>query len=415
MTQAPSPFSPHNPRLQTAWDASSLSALQFCPTFYKETIINGHRGDGVDLDFGRYFANAAETFKRARLGGKSKDDATLLAVTRALEDTWIGEGEHEHTNQVPNETGDGMLEPYVNGAGDQLSELHWGHPGSTRRGATEMEGEGGHPWGGDYEQQWRCTGTEPYKNAKGNKAKCPWSHKGKWFAEPGPSLCGECGSPTETQRRWLPYNPVKNRYSLIRLVAWYCFDQPDEMDQGLHPINLPNGTPAIELPWRMVTPWKNKYGEAYILAGYFDSIMSDGLETYITDNKTTKKTINRTFWESYSPNIQIDLYDVVGNILYPELKIKGVLLEGAQVLVNGARFGYHQFPKTEKLREETLRDIEWWINLAEQFAEADYYPMNKRNCWLCPLKTVCSMEPQRREAVLRDNFPVRKWNPLNDR
>lgn len=364
---APSPYSPHNPNLQVVWDSSSLKDLMFCPRKYEYSMLKGYRSDEVNLVFGAHFASAVETYKKARLEGVSKDEAQLRAIARAVEDSWI-----------------------------------------------EDEG-GGYPWGGQYEDQWRCCGTAPYKNAKGNKAKCPYSHKGRFFPAPIPDVCGSCGSNVEHVRRYEPDHPTKNRHSLVRLVAWYCEEQPDDLANGLAPYQFPNGQPAVELSVKLPLPLMSPYGDQYILAGHFDSVMQLGEEKFIADNKTTTQYIGQKYWQGFNPNIQVDNYDLMGVALFGDLNIRGVVIEAAQVTKEGAEFGQYIVHRNDKMREESLRTLEWWIRQAERFAEEGYWPKNTAMCWNCPFAGVCSKDPDKREGYLKANFAVRKWNPLEER
>jgi hypothetical protein len=368
MTDAASPYSAANPKLQRAWDATSLKALMSCARFYQYSILEGWRPnvEGDDLTFGRLFAGATETYARGRLNALSKHDATKEALRYALAESYDSEEQK--------------------------------------------------PWSGHYAEQWHCLGTEKYKNKKGNAAKCPYAHKGVWFDAPGPSVCGECGSPTEHADNWISINPAKDRYSLIRLVAWYCDDQPEQAsDAGLYPFAFEDGTPAVELSFRFPLSIKTPTGEPYLLCGHMDKIVSYSSELFISDNKTTKKTLSQSYWKQYSPNIQVDLYDLAGSVLFPSLDLHGVLIEGAQTLVNGASFGLHPEHRTETMRRETLENIEWWIGQAERYATDNYWPMNKASCYLCQFKGICGAEPQMREGYLKANFTKRFWNPLEER
>ena len=387
MTKTPSMFSDHNSSLQMVWDSTSLKALMFCPTFYKRTILEGWRSKGaVDLEFGIMFASAVETFKKGRLEGLSKVDAQLASLKKVLEDSWLPGGNTGHC-------------PCPDGC----------------NGCEQPDGK---PWGGSYEDLWHCTGTEPYKNSKGNKAKCPWSHKGKWFPAPAPSTCGECGSETETHRHWLPADKTKNRVSLVRAIIWYTEDQPDTMySGGLKPFAFPDGVPAVELSFKLPLDYANRYDEPYILAGHIDSILQneDGSELFIADNKTTKKFLGKAFQASFSPNIQMDVYDLAGSILFPTLPIRGVAIEAAQILHDGARFATYPLHRTEAQREETLTNLSRWFDTAEEYAESQNWPMSTANCWLCPLKGICSKDPSQRELYLRADFEQKFWNPLDER
>src|SRR5690606_221916 len=137
---------------------------------------------------------------------------------------------------------------------------------------------------------------------------------------------------------------------------------------GLAPYAFPDGTPAVELSFKLPLPWQNAYGETYVLAGHLDYIGTFGSELFIVDNKTTTHSLTAKFWSSYSPHMQIDTYDLVGSVLFPDLPLKGVLIDAAQTLQGGSKFMRKPFYKTEAHREEHLATLEFWIKQAEQYA-----------------------------------------------
>lgn len=162
-------------------------------------------------------------------------------------------------------------------------------------------------------------------------------------------------------------------------------------------------------------PWQTPFGEPYIIAGHLDGIKTTVGEHFITDNKTTSKTLSANYWLQYSPNVQVDTYDFVGSIAYADLKIKGVIIEGAQITAEGAKFGIGIMRRTEKLREEYFKDLEYWLRMAEKFAEEDYWPRNRSACFLCDFKSICSKDPDKREMYLKADFVKKQWNPLEER
>jgi hypothetical protein len=382
----PTPFSKHNPKLQLAWDASSLGSLMFCPKNYEYSILQGWGKGGADLVFGGLFASATEEYRRARLRGQGKQDATLSALRFTLG----ASGEWHHTEWD----------------GNEAKDPEWV------------------PWGGEWREQWHCTNPKPFKRPDGKRRKCSYALAGLWFPAPGPSVCGECGGEVEACTRWVPEDPVKNRNTLVRLVLWWCDNQAEEAGAaGVSPFAFPDdpaygkyaGKEAVELSFRMSLPFTAKTGEAFMLCGYFDAIVSVLGDLYIGENKTTKRALGRGFFDGFSPHYQVDTYDMVAATQFPKLNLQGVFVDAAQVSQGGASFGAQICRRTWPLRKEWLEDIGVWIGLAEQFAERGHWPMNKRNCWLCEFKGICSMNPEVREAHLKENFKRREWNPLLDR
>lgn len=372
-------FSDINPALQIVWDASSLKSVQFCPRHYQYNNLEGWQVDKVDLVYGRLIASALELYQKARLDGKTKTEATLAAVRWALEETWYPEVEEAH----------------------DLGEHH----------DVSVQ------WGGRYETLWKCEGTTPYKNDKGNRAKCPFAFERSWFPGDPPAVCGVCRSGIKTERRYVPDDDKKNRHSLIRAIIWYADDQPEELEEGLYPYTFPNGQKAVELSGKLPLPYSaQSTGERYVLAYNFDYIGVFGQELFIVDNKTTTKSLNDKFFNGYSPDTQFDTYDMIGSLVFPAIEIKGTLVDAIQVMVGGVEFGRRPFYKTEEQREEHLADLQSWLEAAEGYAVRRYWPMNKRSCWLCPFSKVCSLPPSQREGYLKSNFTKgERWNPARER
>lgn len=361
----PDTFSKIHPKLQLAWDATSLKALQFCPRYYQLQNLDGWQADNVNLEFGRFVADGFELYQKLRLDGLTKEDAIVQVVRQALDATWNADGTQ---------------------------------------------------WGGRYEDMWKCEGTEKYKNDKGNRAKCPFAFEAAWFPGDAPNICGSCGSGIRTERRYVPADSKKHRLSLIRALIWYGLDQPEILDEGLKPYVFPNGQKAVELSGRMPLPYKTADNEDYILTWNFDYIGDFGQELFIVDNKTTTKGLNDTYFSQYSPDTQFDTYAMVGSIAFPALKIQGTLVDAVSISVSGVEFGRRPFYKNEAQNEEHLRDLGVWLKIAEAYALMDYWPMNKRSCWLCPFKGVCSQSPKMRPGYLASTFVKHeRWDPMRQR
>lgn len=361
----PSHMSELTPGLALVWDSSALGDLMFCPEKYRLAHREGWRGSSVDLEFGGYFAQATERYKRGRLNGEDKLTATIAATRKALEDTW--------------------------------------HDGT--------------PWGGQFEPQWHCKGTEPYKNARGNRAKCPYAHKGVWFPDEPPGICGECGSDIETQWNFISDHYAKNRMGLVRAITWWCDEQPQVLADGVHPYTFPDGKVAVELFVAAPLPFTTKKGERYVLSGHLDEISEFADELFVSDNKTTKKPLDEDFFSSYAPNIQFDTYDLLARTVFPDLPIQGVVIDAIQLLKEAVRTGKHIYYKTEAQREEHLKMIGFWLTQAEIFAEHNYYPMNKRNCGFCHFRRICALSPEDRPRALEQSSLTKQepWSPISRR
>lgn len=366
MLEAPDCYSKKNKNLQLAWDATSLKTFSECPRKYQYQNLQGWQGSKIDLEFGIFTHEADAIFWRARLAGWSVEQAMEEAVGWALKATW-----DKKTNK---------------------------------------------PWGGSYVTLWHCTGTEPYKNANGNKAKCPYAKVGVWNPGTHPSVCGECGSLIEEECQYVAEHKKKNRITLIREVVWYCLEQPEV--GGLQPFAFPDGTAAVELPFRVALPMQFvSTGEQPILCGYLDRIAEFSTEHFIADKKTTAGYMDDKYFNSFSPGVQFDTYDLVGSILFPDLDLQGVLIDAAAMTMNDVKFARRTYYKTEATRQEHLEWIEATLLEAEDCATKKVWPMRKSSCWNCQFNKVCQKDPGMRQHYLKaEGFKKQKrWNPLEER
>lgn len=380
MTSQPpvTPFSTVTPALRLVYDATALAEWMFCPYRYSKTQIPGPDGmvwgwkSAIDLEFGGFLAMGCEAYKKGRLVGLDNEAATIAAARRVLEATWNDDGE---------------------------------------------------PWGGQFQDMWHCLGTKlddageavavPYRNSKGNRAKCPYSHKGHFFPGTAPSICGECGADCETVRQFVADNDKKNRLTLVRAVIWWCLSQPENLADGLAPYVFDDGTPAVELFLMAPLPIVSQDGERFILAGLIDDLSVLGPEGFVMDNKSTGKGLDDKFFRGYSPHLGLDTYDLLVSSAIPSFPLSGVGIDAIQVTAAGARTERHVFRKTDSQREEHLKLVVETIKDIERRTREGYFPMNKRNCWLCPMNSVCSLPPEERDAAMAERMVRRvPWNPM---
>lgn len=197
-------------------------------------------------------------------------------------------------------------------------------------------------------------------------------------------------------------------------MMWWCLDQPEDMDSAFAPVSI-GGVPAVELSFSIPLVYSTDHGEPYLLCGHLDTIGKYGEEHFISDDKTTKRWLGPSYWAGWSPNIQLDIYDLAGSLLYPELGIKGVMIEANQVTPSGANFGHRVYYKTAAQRAELLDDLAYYLEQAESFARVGVWPMNRKACAMCHFNKVCSLPPERREQALHENYQRRFWNPLEER
>jgi hypothetical protein len=137
---------------------------------------------------------------------------------------------------------------------------------------------------------------------------------------------------------------------------------------------------------------------------------------FIIDRKTTKYQLEERWFSQFSPDNQMTLYSFSGKIVY-QLPTQGVMIDGAQVLVNSTRFKRGFTHRTESQLNEWYTELGYWLDQAAFFAQAKFWPMNDKSCGNyggCPFRGICDKAPEVREMFLNDpsKFITRSWNPL---
>lgn len=337
------------------YDATRLADAAACLRRYFHKHIEGYRlpGDQVDLAFGSLLGEALEIFEKELLAGTSHEDAHEKALAHVL--------------------------------------------------ARAVDEDGRNRFG-DFHPTWRCLGTAPYKNDKGNAAKCPYSHKGKYFPTPAPDIC-PCGSEVERVELWVPHKASKDIHTLVELLVGYM---DAARERALVPIQIDN-QPAVEI-YAETTFDAPEIIRPVRLAVNLDAIKAFGAENYIVDYKTTGKSLGASYWATFQPNVQVDFYAMLANILFPNLQIRGVAIEAFST-AGKTSTGFKLIQHTEEQKAETLGNVIYLISQIQKAASAGYWPQNKTACMFCPFQPVCALSPERRQDYLNANYERAKWNP----
>lgn len=221
----------------------------------------------------------------------------------------------------------------------------------------------------------------------------------------------------DSEGKWAPWNfddPNKNRSTLIRSVVWY-FDK--FKDDPAKTIILDNGKPAVELSFRFGIQKEAPDGQEYLLCGHLDRVVEFGSEVFVMDHKTTKGALTSHYFDQFSPNNQMSLYTLAGNVISLRAA-KGVIIDAVQLLVGGSRFARNFANRTKGQLDEWLNGTMRWIGLAEKFAQEQYWPMNDTACDKfggCPFRGICAADPKVRKLYLDSDFDKRVWDPLQSR
>ena len=213
-----------------------------------------------------------------------------------------------------------------------------------------------------------------------------------------------------------PDHKYKNRLNLVRAVVRYMDKFQDDKAKT---IILDNGKPAVELSFR----FELDYGpvgsdQPYLICGHLDRVVEFQGDPFIMDYKTNTTTPSDYYWRGFEPHNQMTLYTLASGVVLSS-PVKGVIINSIQLMVEDVRVTRGTTYRTKDQLEEWLRDLSYWLNLAETYAVANYYPMNDTACDKyggCKFREVCSKSPSVRQMYLEAEF-VREepWNPLKVR
>jgi len=228
----------------------------------------------------------------------------------------------------------------------------------------------------------------------------------------GGLLGSEGGVPaTGTFSAWETGDKRRSKESLIRSLVWYLEQFKDDPTTT---VILADGTPAVELDFKMELNVTNPDGQQYLLCGHIDRMVFFNGDLYVQDRKTTVGALDDRFFERYTPDNQMSLYTMASKVVFAQ-EAKGVIIDAVQNTVGFSRFKRGFTMRTHAQNREWLADTEQWLKLAEGFAEAQHWPMNDKACHHyngCQFLPICSKDPSTRGLFMKDSFEKLEWNPL---
>ena len=210
--------------------------------------------------------------------------------------------------------------------------------------------------------------------------------------------------------------PNKVRHTLVRSVIWYL---EEFRNDTLTTVQRRDGTPAVELSFKLNLQLQSPDGDPFALAGHLDRLVEDDSgHLWFLDRKTTKNEINARYWNQFNPNNQMSLYYfATQSILHKPAR--GGIIDAVQIGVTFSRYRRNTIYMTRGQQEEWLADTNIYLNLAQSFALNDYWPKNDKSCGNyggCPFQVICSRDPKvRSEFIKHEGFYKRHWNPLENR
>ena len=213
-------------------------------------------------------------------------------------------------------------------------------------------------------------------------------------------------------RPWISDEPTKTRETLIRTIIWYADQFANDPAKTLV---LSDGRAAVELSFAFELGLSSRLtGEQFMLCGHLDKAVEFQGRPWVLDKKTTKSTLSNDFFIAFSPDNQMSLYDIAGGVVLRE-PIAGIIIDAAQIGVTFSRFQRYPIDRTQAQAEEWLKDLQYWLGMAEKYAEDDYWPHNDKACYRCSYRPICSVSPEIRPTLLDRLYTDRDeglWDPI---
>lgn len=233
-------------------------------------------------------------------------------------------------------------------------------------------------------------------------------------------------------RPWSTENAQKNRFTLVRTVVWYLEQWRDD---PLATVVQADGSAAVEVsfsfeldfgpvgPEHSYDAMSDEHPPRYALCGHLDRIGRFNERLWIADKKTTRHALDARYFSQFSPDNQVSLYTLAGQIVLGE-QCAGVVIEGIQVGVGFSRCMRGNVQRTSAQLEEWLHSLRVLLDQAEGYARANFWPQNERSCgWIaadgvprqCEFRSICAKSPSVRERWLEADFTRRVWDPTEKR
>lgn len=208
---------------------------------------------------------------------------------------------------------------------------------------------------------------------------------------------------------WHSDHNTKTRETLIRSIVWYTEQFADDPCQTYI---LADGRPAVELSFTL------PLDDTIILTGHLDRLVLYNEDLYVQDQKTSGSTINARWFDTWSPDVQMSLYTLAGQVIF-HAPVKGVIVDAAQIAVGFTRFERGFIHRSAQDLVEFLESARYYIDQARANTLSGFFPRNTSACGNyggCEFRHICTRSREVREQFLKGDFHKEwNWDPLEAR
>lgn len=372
---APSQFLPGT-KLQYAYDSTCLGALKTCPRMYQYLYLDGWalKDESIHLRFGIEYHQALHDYELGRAEGASHDDALRLAIRDLL----------ARCVDYPDVDPTAKPSIRVKTKANLVRTVVWYVDQFKDDPAETVMIEKVHEGGVIYDAAGGQMDVVETEVTSTPAMEVSFKFELDWGPEPR-YKCRNCDATSNG----------------IELDGQMGCGEPCNF--VMHPDD------GIEL------------NQPYLLCGHLDRLVTFNDEIFVMDRKTATATLSSHYFDQYAPNNQMTLYTLAGQVVLGT-SIRGVIIDGAAIQVQGSWFQRGFTYRTAGQLEEWLRDLRYWLRQAETYATENYWPMNDTACnnyGGCRFRNVCNKDPRVRDSFLRADFVQKpedeRWNPLKPR
>lgn len=211
---------------------------------------------------------------------------------------------------------------------------------------------------------------------------------------------------------WRSEDTTKNLWNALRAIVWHTENKKDSSSRTL----MIGETPAIELPFKYSLGISAE-GQELLYCGHMDQVVEDPAGIWVRDHKTTKAQLDAKYFSNYNPDTQLPGYLIASEVVLHQ-PIMGVKINAIQTGVHFCRSAEGAIILGEAQKDEWMKDTQWHIRQAtvifKDFDPADLLrvPRNRKSCFGCQYRPICSVPPSLRLGLLASHYERAFWDPL---
>jgi len=190
--------------------------------------------------------------------------------------------------------------------------------------------------------------------------------------------------------------------TLVRALIWY---HEHYLEDNLVTLPAPDDSDSLEMRFQVPIPTHIADIPEYSISGRIDRFVSLYDEIYVLDRKTTKKTLNKWYFEPYHHDLQAKIYTWVFRRCF-NIPVEGFMVDAIQTTVGHTAFQRYAVRTSESELDEIEEFLGHTLKQAKEMADKQEYMPNFASCGNfggCEFLGICGKAPPLRETYLQDH------------